>query len=157
MVAKTTKSIDVEVEGLNELLRDLRAFPKDANKELRIASQRIANQHMVPAWRRAAGRSGPWADKIQQTIRAKKDRLPTVIIGAQRPRYGRGATPNTVRRPSDAGVGPDAALSAQRAFKEGGSWMKHANRAYVPAALREWAEAVQELCDRFNADRRGVG
>ena len=80
-MARATKSFDVEVEGLNELLRDLRSLPKEASAELRLASQRIASEHMVPAWQSAAQQAGPWGDKLAATIKARRDRLPSTVIG----------------------------------------------------------------------------
>lgn len=157
-MARAAKSFDVEVEGLNELLRDLRALPKEASRELRLASQRIADQHMVPAWRSAANNAGPWGEKIAASIKAKRDRLPSITIGAARPKFSRGATPSIVRYPSDQGLsrtGPGAEAAAA-AFGQGRNWMRFA-RSYVPGAMREWAGAIDEICDRFNNDRKGIG
>ena len=157
-MARSSRSFDVEVEGLNELLRDLRALPKEASAELRLASQRIADRHMVPAWKAAADNAGPWGAKISTTIKAKRDRLPSITIGAQRPKYGNGATPNTVRYVSDKGLsrrGPGSE-GAQAAFGNGRNWMRFA-RSYVPGAIQEWAKAIDEICDRFNNDRTGIG
>jgi hypothetical protein len=155
-VARASRTSDVEIEGLNELLRDLRALPKEASAELRLASQRIATQHMVPAWKSAASNAGPWGDKLQATIKAKRDRLPSIVIGAQRPRYGRGATPNMVRYPSDKGLSRSSDSSAAATFAEGRNWMRFA-RSYVPGAIQEWGRAIEDICDRFNSDRRGIG
>lgn len=155
-MARATKSFDVEVEGLNELLRDLRSLPKEANAELRLASQRIASEHMVPAWQSAAQQAGPWGDKIAATIKARRDRLPSIVIGAQRPKYSRGATPNVVRYPSDKGISRNADPAASATFRDGLNWMRFA-RSYVPKAMQEWGQAVENICDRFNSDRTGLG
>ena len=58
MAAK--REFDVYVEGLNELLRDLKNLDKEANDELRQASQDIASRYMVPAWQEAARNGGPF-------------------------------------------------------------------------------------------------
>ena len=83
-MARNPRLTDVYVDGLNELLRDLRALPKDAAKELRDASVRIADQHMVPSWRDAAMRAGPWGQKLAESVKAKRDRVPSVRIGGNR-------------------------------------------------------------------------
>lgn len=155
-MARATKSFDVEIDGLNELLRDFRALPKEASAELRLASQRIASSHMVPAWKAAAENAGPWGDRISATVKARRDRLPSVVIGAQRPRFTNGATPNMVRYPSDKGVTSSASPGADAAFKNGLNWMRFA-RSYVPGAIKEWGQAVEDICKRFNSDRSGIG
>ncbi len=152
-MARSTRSNMAEVEGLNEVLKDLRGLPKEASKELRQASARIADRYMVPAWQQAALNSGPWGPKIAQSIRSKKDRIPTVIIGAAKPKFSGGGTPTSLRYPSEAGVKLSDSPSAIAAFNGGSGWMKNA-RVYVHAAMTEWGRAVDKICHDFNTGGR---
>jgi hypothetical protein len=46
--------VEAYVVGLNDVLRALKALPKEASAELRDASSRIAKDEMMPAWKNAA-------------------------------------------------------------------------------------------------------
>lgn len=142
----TTKMFDAYIPGLNQLMRDLRGLDKDAQAKLRDASTDIANRHMVPAWQAAAMGAGPWEAAIASTIRAKRDRLPAISIGANRKAFSGGATVNMVRYPSHAGRVRE---SIPHAFTQT-DWMKAAKPAYIEGAIREWGQAVEQLVDDFN-------
>jgi hypothetical protein len=149
------KEYDVYIVGLNELLRDLKNLDREANNELRAASQDIAARLMVPAWQNAARNGGPWGENIAASIKARRDRIPSITIGAQRPRASGGATPTMLRYPSDQGVTNPKTASVQAAFGSGSDWMRRA-RTYIPQALKEWGQAVDRIVDRFNNDRMGA-
>lgn len=142
----SSKTFDAYVDGLDEVLRAFRQLPKDASNELRQASSSIAERHMVPAWKNAAlYYAGPWGDKIANTVRVRRDRIPAVQIGGNRKVFRGGATPTMVRYPSDAGqVRP----SIPAAFGDGGDWISKV-RTYQPAALREWSQAVDRVVAKW--------
>jgi hypothetical protein len=137
------------VPGLNGLLRELRNLPKEAQAELRDASQEIADKHMVPAWKEAALRAGPWGRAIAASVRSRRDRVPAVVIGGGRKVFSGGATATMVRFPSNAG---QVRKSIPPAFTRTG-WIESVERAYLPAALQEWGDAVSRLCRSFNNGR----
>lgn len=140
------KIVEAYVPGLNKLLRDLKGLDKEAQNELRSASTEIASRYMVPAWQAAARGAGPWGERIAQSIKAKRDRLPAISIGANRRAFSGGATVNMVRYPSHAGrVRP----TIPRAFVET-QWMTAARPAYIHNAMAEWANAVDRVCDGFD-------
>jgi len=144
------KGFDCYVTGLNSLLRDLRGLDKDSQTELRNASVDIANRYMVPAWQAAAQNAGPWGERIAATVKAKRDRLPAVSIGANRKAFSGKATVNMVRYPSHAGrVRP----TIPAAFTQT-DWMAQVKPAYAPQAMRDWTQAVDRVCDAFE---RGGG
>lgn len=138
------------IPGLNGLLRDLRKLDDDAKKELRDASVDIANRHMVPAWRAAALRAGPWGPKLAQAIRARRDFVPAVIIGGGRKVYAGGATATMVRYPSSAGHNARPGIPAP--FKRT-HWMRTVRPAYIGQAVTEWSRAVSSVCRDFNNGR----
>lgn len=144
--------VEARVVGLNSLLRDLRALPKDAQNELRSASVVIAERHMVPAWRAAALQAGPWGPKIAASVRARRDRVPSVVIGGKRAVFSGGASVNMVRFPSHAGR---VRQSIPKAFTRT-RWMSTVKRRYIGEAVREWGDAVSRVVRDFNNGRWGV-
>lgn len=141
--------VEVRVAGLNSILRDLRRLPKEAQNELRTASVAIAERHMVPAWRAAALEAGPWGPKIAASVRARRDRIPAVVIGGKRAVFSGGASVNNVRFPSHAGRVRE---SIPKAFKKT-EWMATVRRRYIGAAVTEWANAVERIVRDFNNGR----
>lgn len=143
------KQFDAYVPGLNNLLRELKGLDKDAAKQLRDASTDIATSHMVPAWQAAARSAGPWGARIAATVRAKRDRVPAVQIGANRKAFSGGATVNMVRFPSHAGRVRDTIPAA---FQPTG-WMRQVKPTYIEAAMGEWGKAVDDIVSDFNRGR----
>lgn len=141
----TAKQFDAYIDGLNEIYRAFRALPKEASKELRTASKTIAERHMVPAWQNAAiYGAGPWGERIAETVKARSDRVPAVQIGGNRKRFSGGATPNMVRYPSHSGQ-----TRGSFAPFEATDWMSRV-RSYQPAALQEWAQAVDRVIRKWD-------
>lgn len=74
--------VTARVDGLNETLRVLRRMDKEGQKELREAVQGVADKHAA-AVRSAFSRDARWRH-IAPTVRAKKDRMPVIMIGGAR-------------------------------------------------------------------------
>jgi hypothetical protein len=147
------KVYDLQVQGLNELLRDFRKLGKDADKELRDASGRIAGNIMAPSWRDAAlTYAGPWGQAIADSIKVRRDRLPAINIGGNRRVFSGGATATMVRYPSDKGNRARAAKGARNrmpaAFGDGSDWIEQAT-GYQDRAIREWSQAVDLLIAKW--------
>lgn len=142
----TSKVFDTYIEGLNDVLRGFRELPKEASKELKVASKSIAERHMVPAWKNAATYgAGPWGEAIANSVKAGTDRIPVVRIGNNRTKvFSGGATATMVRSPSDSG-------NRRESFApfENTDWMSRV-RAYQPAALREWGQAVDRVVTKWS-------
>jgi hypothetical protein len=145
------KTSEVRIEGLNELLRALNKLPKEAKDELRDASQRIADNLMVPAWQEAARQAGPWGDRISESVRVKRDRIPAVQMGYQRKAFSGGASTNTVRYPSSEGP-TGTAPQALSAFGSPTHWLAQSG-SYKQQALDEWGNAVERIVADFNNGR----
>jgi hypothetical protein len=140
------KIVDVYVEGLGPLLKDLRALPKEATAELRTASVVIAERHMVPSWRNAAMRAGNWGPKLAASIRAKRDRTPALQVGFQKKVYRGKASTNMVRYPSAFGTRNEWAP-----FGDGTGWMA-TRRPYEHAAITEWGHAVDKIVRKWDTN-----
>jgi hypothetical protein len=140
------KVVDVYVEGLGPLLKDLRALPKEATAELRTASVVIAERHMVPSWRNAAMRAGNWGPKLAASIRAKRDRTPALQVGYQKKVYSGKASTNMVRYPSFMGT-----RNHWAPFGDGTGWMA-TRRPYEHAAITEWGHAVDKIVRKWDTN-----
>jgi hypothetical protein len=145
------KQFDAYIEGLNPLLRDLSKLGKVASKELRQASKVIAEKHMVTAFKASAINSGRWGDALASGIRAGADRVPKVMIGAQKKTSIRGrASSNMLRYPVETGDKGDNAWKngVDRAGSfapfERTNWLAKA-RTYQKPALQEWGQAVDRV------------
>lgn len=140
----SAKYVEAYVDGLNDILRAFRVLPKEASNELRQASSTIAQTHMVPAWQNAAlYGAGPWGDKIANSVKVRRDRVPAVQIGGNRKVFSGGATATMVRYPSHSGQGRQSFAPF-----EATNWMEKV-RAYQPAALREWTQSVDRIVAKW--------
>ena len=142
-----TMTFETYVDGLDDILRAFRNLPKEASAELRQASQVVADKHMAPAWREAAiNYAGPWGQKIAESVKVKKDRVPAVNIGGQRKKFSNGASPTMVRYLTDKGDRGRAGSQkrAPAAFRDGTDWISQM-RQYQGGALQEWAKAVDQI------------
>lgn len=145
------KIADIQVFGLNKMLSDLRRLPKEAQDELRVESKNIATNLMVPYWKEAAGNAGPWGGAIASTVRAKRDRIPSVSIGSNRRKLTGGASPTAVRFPSHAGPSGRAAAAGtlpSTFYDRASGWMQQMGR-YKPQALQQWLKAVDRIKRKF--------
>ncbi len=166
-----THGVDVEIDGLSDLLRALNRFPKEANDALRFQSRSIADRVMVPAYRREAAKVPVWGEGLAADIRSTRDRVPAVLIGSTKVRYydrtssgkikkravttktGKihnkraGASSIMVRYPTHSGDKGES----HAPFTQTG-WLDKA-KTYKPLALKMWAESVNAVVRKWN---RGV-
>lgn len=140
--------VDVEIRGLNAVLRALRAFPPQATAELRDEAGRIAGEEMMPAWQRAASSAGPWGGALASSVRVRRDRVPSVSIGYARRVFTGGASTIMVRYPSSAGrIRPEMPA----AFGAGSDWLSGVGDAYKHRAMERWGDALERTVRRWNA------
>lgn len=134
---------DTYVTGLNDVLRAFKALPKEASKELRQASGTIAERYMVPAWRAAAGDAGPWAEVIQDSIKVRRDRVPSISIGGNKKVLSGGGSATMVRYPSSSGQKRDSFAPFEPT-----DWIRKAT-GYKQAAITEWGRAVDDIVRKW--------
>lgn len=99
---------------------------------------------MVPSWRAAALTAGNWGPKLAESIRARSDRLPALLVGKDRKAYTGGASTNMVRYPAFLGTRTD-----WPPFGDGTGWMSN-RRPYQAQALHEWGQAVDLIVSKWN-------
>lgn len=138
------KQVEMRIDGLGALLKDMRALPKEAKRELRKASVDIANRHMVPSWKAAALTAGGWGPKLADSVRAASDKLPALKVGKDKRVYSGGASTNMTRYPAFRGTQAHYA-----AFGNGTGWMAN-RRPYQAQALHEWTQAVDLIVTNWN-------
>ena len=139
------KMFDTGIEGLNDVLKSLKALGPEANKELRASSKKIAEQYMVPAWRNAAIYGAVvWGDAIADSVRAGSDRLPKVMIGKSKKVFSGGASSTMVRYPSDSGDRKDSFAPFEKT-----DWIQRV-KAYQKPALEEWGRAVDRVVTKWS-------
>lgn len=135
-----------KVSGMRELLRALNTIPKDLQKEVRDASQDIAND-LASAGKAAA--TTPLQQLAATGLKARRDRVPVVAVtsGAIRPgvkatdvwygaEFGGGSRPTTQQFPPHRGrrgyfFYPTARARGQRYW---GEWEDAVDKAF-----RDWS------------------
>ena len=145
MATKSIRQFDSYVEGLDECLRAFKALPKEASRDLRLASAKVAERHMLPAWKRAALTVDVWGKDLAESIRVKKDRLPALNIGFQKKVFSGGASTNMVRWPASTG-------ETRNSFApfENTAWLSIARNHYVEPAMQEWGKALDETLKKWS-------
>ena len=144
------KLTEIRVSGLSRTMRALRRLPKEAGNEMRLEAQLIAQRRMVPAWQEAARLyAQPWGEKIAQSVRVRRDRIPSVQIGYQKKVFGHGGSTNIVRFPTYLGPRGDAP-QARAAFRKGTKWIEK-RQDYRLDAMRDWTEALNRVLNRWES------
>ena len=140
----STRTADIQVEGLGALLRALNKLDPEMSKQLRDKSNVIATDIMVPAYQSAASAVPIWGSVLSASIRAKRDRVPSVSIGYTRKAMAGGASSAMIRYATSTGNGRESFAP----FEQTG-WIQQA-KSYKPAALDAWADAVEAVVADFN-------
>jgi len=140
----TTRSFDVELEGLGALLRAMNKLDPEMSKQMREKSNVIATDIMAPAYQQAASSVPIWGGILSSSIRAKRDRVPSVSIGYTRRAMAGGASSAMIRYATFSGEGRDSFAPFERT-----NWINEA-KTYKPAAIDAWIEAVDQVVSEFN-------
>lgn len=90
MAEKRTITVTVRITNLRQTLAAFKALPKDADKEMRAASLSIAGVLAVDI--KNSARANSQSALMVPTIKAQRDRVPTVVAGRSR-RVGRNRVP----------------------------------------------------------------
>jgi hypothetical protein len=138
------KQIDVQVTGLNAVLRGIRDFPPEAQAALRDESQNIADTIMAPAYRSAAMNVPYWGAILAAGIKAKRDRIPAVNIGYRKPKTAGGADPIMLRYPTVSGNSRES-----KAPFTATNWIDSA-KGYKSKAMDAWGAALTRVVVQWN-------
>ena len=162
-------SFTVDYGEYRDLLDSLGRLDKAANREMREEAAIIAESIMMPAIKSAiASHAGSYATKLNQTVRTRQDRLPSVKIGDSKKMSSRGTVLNS-RTAGGSGVYSGGATSNMIRFgtikgyytsRSGRpqlwaqgirpGWTQAADDAYAEPAFAAWGKTAQDLVDRWN-------
>jgi hypothetical protein len=84
VAAKTSLTVRVSIEGVQETIRAFSLLPKDANNQLRDASLTLARELAARARADGETHGGPQGQLVAQTVKATRDRVPVVQAGGTR-------------------------------------------------------------------------
>lgn len=91
-MAKTALTVRLQLDGARETLKAFRDLPKDATVELRDAALELSGDLADSAVQAAEADSSPQSKLVAKTVKARRDRIPSVQAGGTR-RLGRHRVP----------------------------------------------------------------
>lgn len=141
-----------QVDGIAETLALMKGWPKEASKELRAEVQQMTTKHAAYIAANAARNRDPRVRGQAPTVRAKKDRLPTVLIG--------GARQVKVSRPGPNPRAGDVLFGTEFGARPGPNawrfppaldsyWLFASLKNRQAALVSEWQQAVLKVARRW--------
>lgn len=152
-------SLTIRIDGAQATLKAFRDLPKDASDELRDASLELAEK--MAGWVRAAGNAqGRQASLLTGTVKAKRDRLPYMVVGGTQ-RIGH-AWPGAGRAPAYALLfGSEFGSSRGHGFLghrgKAGYWIFPTIEAHEGDIAREWQQAADKVIEKFGEGPTDIG
>lgn len=160
-MAKETLTLRIHASGVRETLAAFRALPKQADAQLRDASQDIADAMARAA--RTGSRIDAQSAAVGKTVKVVRDRVPAVQVGGSAVVTSSGARAYQLLFGSEFGARgrfgwfahPRYADSPGRQFKPhqgtDGRWFFPAVEGQVPAAIARWSKAADEIVEFWAA------
>lgn len=153
-MAKTALTVNMPIEGARETLRAFRKLPKEASQELRERSLKLS-ETLANRARQAARSDSPQAALMAPTIKARRDRLPSIQVGGSK-RVGRN------RKPAYKILfGSEFGSNTLRQFRphngQEGYWFFPVAEQQSADIARAWQDVADEIERRFTADDIGGG
>lgn len=159
-MAKSGLTIKVSISGVRETLAKFNGLPKEASDSLRNASQELAG--ILADSARAAGlRQGSQAALVATTVKARRDRVPSVQAGGSA-RLGRhGAPAYGLLFGSEFGMNRRSGWYRKGRFAQSvghqyhphtgteGLWFFPTVERESPAIAEQWNKAAEQLIDWF--------
>lgn len=162
-------SVTVDYGEYRALLDSLGRLDKAANREMREEAQLIADNIMVPAIKSAiTSHAGAYAPKLNESVKTRQDRLPSVKVGNStkvssrgtvlssrtaggRGVYSGGATPNMIRFGTIKGAYVSRTGRPQLWAEDiRPGWTDTADTMYAEPAFAAWTKTANDLVDRWN-------
>jgi hypothetical protein len=148
----TAEAVALDPREFRKVLTGLKTLDKSANRDMRLVSERIADQIMVPAIKRNISSYAPsYADKLNNSIRTKQDRIPSVRIGESRRGYSGGASTNMLRFGTIKGQ-YTARTGRTQFWAEGNrpGWTQAADNEYAEPAFNAWVKEAEKIVNDWN-------
>lgn len=164
MAEKQTISVKMDITPqIRALLKVLNEMDDQSKTALKEKVKSIAGWVAEDIKRAATTAPMPkQAMKVAQTVRANKDRVPSVTIGGSRVKFSGGAVSGNVLYGSEFGADPTSEAgrfpnggrrfpyrSPQQGQGNRGYWIYPTLRTNQPRITREWHEAVDNVLDNW--------
>ncbi|OLT46490.1 hypothetical protein BJF85_16740 [Saccharomonospora sp. CUA-673] len=146
--------MNMPIEGARETLRAFRRLPKEASQELRDRSQKLSETLATRA-RQAAQSDSPQAALMASTIKARRDRLPSLQVGGSK-RVGRNKAP-AYKILFGAEFGSNSLAQFRPHNGQQGYWFFPVAENQSADIRRAWQDVADEIERRFTADDIGGG
>ncbi|WP_344231470.1 hypothetical protein [Kribbella hippodromi] len=138
----------MSIAGARETLAAFRQLPKDASKELRDASTRISEVEAVKI-RSAAASSSAQSALVAPGIRARRDRLPSIVVGGAR-KVGRNRKPlNKIMYGANFGATALKQFRPHRGAGDEDYWFFSTVEKDLPQMVDQWGRAVDKVIRRW--------
>jgi hypothetical protein len=151
------EAMKVDPAQYASILQSLKALPKGASEDLRQTAIQIADSIMVPSIRGAiSAHAGSYASKLNQAVKAGRDRIPKVTIGSKSVAFSGGASTNYIRFGTIKGVyesQPSAVSTGKFQFWAQGvrpGWTDAAAESYTEPTFLAWQKGVNDVVDKWN-------
>lgn len=138
-----------------DILAALKGLPDAANRDLRAVSEDIADRIMVPEIKaEIINHAGGYAAKLNKSVRARRDRIPNVVVGQgnRGARYSGGA--NTAMLRFGTIKGGYVSRSGKYQFWadsiDAAGWTQAASENYTDRAFRAWEKATDQIVQDWN-------
>jgi hypothetical protein len=143
--------IDMRVEGARETLEAFKALPKEANNRLREAALRLS-ELLAARVRTAGAAEGRQAALLVTTVKAKRDRIPSITVGGTKA-LGRAWPKRGRAKAFELLFGSEFGASTGHGFKphrgQQGYWIFPTVEASQAEIGREWLKAADDIVLAF--------
>jgi hypothetical protein len=141
------------VDGLNDTLKALRSLPKEANKELRAEVQRMTVKHAQVLIAAASSSPDSRVRGVAPTIRASKDRVPTVKLGGAKAvpvsRPGKPPRAGDIVFGTEFGADHPGPNAWRFPAKAKSYWAFRSLKGRQPQLVAEWNAAVDKVSRKW--------
>ena len=157
--ARITVKIDAD-KDVKAVLKKLNLLGKEANTELKAEVVQISQ--MFAGAIVGAADQAPFsvqAQRVASTVRANKDRVPSITVGGSRGRFSGGVTAGQALFGSEFGANDGAFFpNGGRRFPDrspklgrgnAGYWIFPTLRALQPQLTRDWKDAVDKILRKW--------
>jgi hypothetical protein len=132
-VGKTGITFTVRITGIRETLAKFRDLPKDASAALRTETLKLS-QAIADAAQRAGRSQGGQAALVARTVKARKDRVPSVQAGGATPLLGRYRKPPfTLLFGSEFGMSQHSGWYRRSSYRHSVGFQYHAHSGQTGA------------------------
>lgn len=151
------EAVQVDPAEYASIVRSLKNLPKGASDDLRQTAIRIADSIMVPSIRSAISQhAGSYAPKLNQAVKAGRDRIPKVTIGSKSIAFSGGASTNFIRFGTIKGVyqsqPSQASIGYFQRWAQGvrPGWTDTAANTYTEPTFLAWEKGIEDITDKWN-------